>query len=454
MSQRRTLSLCLAGLLLLAFGPAAWAATHTVTVGPGTTFSPKTLNIQVGDRVVWTNVGGGEHDVMADNGSFGFGPPSTEAWEFDHTFTSAGSFGYHCTLHGRPGSGMSGTVNVSAGSGGGSAGTIGFSAASYSVNEGTATLTITAQRTGGDDGAVSVQYATSNGTASAGADYTAASGTLSWANSDDANKTFTVTINNDTANEGNETFTLTLSNPTGGATLNTARRVATVTIQDNDGGGGGGGTPSAPTGLTAAAESTSEILLNWTDASSNETGFRIERRTLTGTYQEIASVGANTTSHSVTGLSPATQHIFRVRAVNGANFSPYSNEAAAATNATPGPCVESSTALCINGDRFKVEVAWRTAQGLQGAGFAVPLDFAPDSGLFYFFSQSNIELLIKILNACGLNDSYWVFYAATTNVQMTITVTDTQSGRVKVYFNPLNQTAAPVTDTSAFATCP
>ena len=49
---------------------------------------------------------------------------------------------------------------------------------------------------------------------------------------------------------------------------------------------------------------------------------------------------------------------------------------------------------------------------------------------------------------------YWVFFAATTNVEFTTTVTDTQSGKVKVYFNPLNTSAPPVQDVNAFATCP
>ena len=64
-------------------------------------------------------------------------------------------------------------------------------------------------------------------------------------------------------------------------------------------------------------------------------------------------------------------------------------------------------------------------------------------------------MLIKVLNACTFSTPrYWVFYAATTNVQLVVTVTDSQTGKVKVYFNPLNTTAAPVQDVDAFATCP
>jgi hypothetical protein len=53
-----------------------------------------------------------------------------------------------------------------------------------------------------------------------------------------------------------------------------------------------------------------------------------------------------------------------------------------------------------------------------------------------------------------VNDHYWVFVAAATNVELHITVTDTQTGQVRTYFNPLGKAALPVQDTSAFATCP
>ena len=108
--------------------------------------------------------------------------------------------------------------------------------------------------------------------------------------------------------------------------------------------------------------------------------------------------------------------------------------------------------LCANNDRFRVAVAWCTGTGA-GPGSVVPLPSAPDSGLFYFFAPSNIEMLIKVLNACVFN-RYWVFFAATTNVEFGVVVTDTQNGKTRAYYNPLNRTAPPVQDVDAFATCP
>ena len=112
-------------------------------------------------------------------------------------------------------------------------GSIQLSAAAYSVGEAGGTVTITATRTGGSSGAVGVSYATANGTATAGSDYTATSGKLDWADGDTANKNITVPITNDALDEPDETFTVRLSAPTGGAKLGLPNS-ATVTITDND----------------------------------------------------------------------------------------------------------------------------------------------------------------------------------------------------------------------------
>ena len=111
-------------------------------------------------------------------------------------------------------------------------GVLAFSNAAYTIGEDGGGVTITVTRTGGSDGAVSVDYATSDGTATAGSDYTATSGTLNFADGDAASKTFTVAISQDAILEGNETVNLTLSNATGGAAL--GQSSATLTIMDDE----------------------------------------------------------------------------------------------------------------------------------------------------------------------------------------------------------------------------
>jgi hypothetical protein len=111
-----------------------------------------------------------------------------------------------------------------------------LSATNYNVNEGDGGTTITVTRTNSSDGTVSVEYATSDDTATAPDDYTQTTGTLNWSDGDDADKTFTIDINNDSEVESDETLIVSLGNPTGGAELGEPD-TATVTITDNEGAG-------------------------------------------------------------------------------------------------------------------------------------------------------------------------------------------------------------------------
>lgn len=113
------------------------------------------------------------------------------------------------------------------------AGSLAFLSTVASVAENAGSATIVVRRSGGSVGAVTVAYASSNGSATAGSDYTAVSGTLSWGAGDVSNKSFTVPITDDSAAESSETLFLTLSNATGGATLGSAKTL-TLTIADND----------------------------------------------------------------------------------------------------------------------------------------------------------------------------------------------------------------------------
>lgn len=74
--------------------------------------------------------------------------------------------------------------------------------------------------------------------------------------------------------------------------------------------------PVSPSGLTAAAISSSQINLSWTDNSNNETGFKIERKTgVGGTYLQIATTGANIATYSDTGLTAGTNVLLQSKGV-------------------------------------------------------------------------------------------------------------------------------------------
>jgi lysyl endopeptidase len=117
----------------------------------------------------------------------------------------------------------------------------------------------------------------------------------------------------------------------------------------------------------------------------------------------------------------------------------------------PSVCTPSSTTMCLSSNRFAVSATWRTHDS-NGAGTAVRL--TDDTGYFWFFGSSNVEAVVKVLNACSFSSKFWVFAGGLTNVNVVLTVIDTKTGTTKTYTNPIDTAFQPIQDTSAFATCP
>ena len=117
-----------------------------------------------------------------------------------------------------------------------------------------------------------------------------------------------------------------------------------------------------------------------------------------------------------------------------------------------GNCTPDGSTLCLNNGRFQVTAHYRTLQG--DVGFGQAEGITGDSGYFYFFDEGNVELVVKVLDACQVYDRYWVFASGLTNLEVEITVTDTANGTRKTYSNPLFVPFAPVLDLASFATCP
>jgi hypothetical protein len=129
-------------------------------------------------------------------------------------------------------------------------------------------------------------------------------------------------------------FSPTSTGPFGGSVTFSGTRGVTRSVT----GAGISVSPMAPSGLTAAAVSTRQITLAWQDHSFNEKEFRIERKPGSrGAFGQIATVAANVTGFSDTGVRPETTYVYRVRACNGAGCSGHSNEVSARPH-PPRPC--------------------------------------------------------------------------------------------------------------------
>ena len=164
--------------------------------------------------------------------------------------------------------------------------------------------------------------------------------------------------------------------------------------------------------------------------------------TITGrvrTYQNPSGKMASAADTNAFPAGKASSSVAELAEMAELPIEPAEPATAAASTCVPGP-----TDLCVSG-RFRISLTWK-AQGNQGAGQAVPL--TSDTGYFWLFQASNVEVIIKILDGRPLNGHFWVFYGALTNVEYQITVVDTQTGRQVVYKNPAGKMAS-VGDTSA-----
>lgn len=188
-------------------------------------------------------------------------------------------------------------------------GVLRFGQATYTVNEdsGVVQAVIPVWRTEGRAGAVTVHYETANDTATAGVDYIAQSGDLSWADQEDAIKTITIEIASDPAAEAAKTFNINLSVPTGGALLGSPA-TATVTIGDWVG--------STPTATPQVGVSVSVGNLVFQFASTNGTTYRLMRNTVTPRADDVnwTYTGDNQTGNGTiqqfTAPKPASGVVF------------------------------------------------------------------------------------------------------------------------------------------------
>lgn len=147
------------------------------------------------------------------------------------------------------------------------------------------------------------------------------------------------------------------------------------------------------------------------------------------------------------GLAPG--HAVNIGAITGDTVTP--------TDVAPDsgmPLPSSDDVIYLGSlNRFMVQTSFRDFTDRTDSGRLVNAR-SDDSALFWFFEPDNWEVMVKVLDGCPVNGHWWVFAAATTNVEYELVVTDRFTSAESSYFNPLGNQAAAITDTSAFPDCP
>jgi ELWxxDGT repeat protein len=167
-----------------------------------------------------------------------------------------------------------------------------------------------------------------------------------------------------------------------------------------------------------------------------------------GNFASIGDPAAFLDAGAVASAAPSASARRRESSRRDDRSSPSDTGAAGVDLVEPtGHCAPASNRLCLQGNRFAVEASWRDFFGGGGVATAVPL--TADTGYFWFFADSNVETMVKVLDGRGTNGRFWVFFGALSNVETTLTVTDTETGEVRTYFNPLGRFAS-VGDVEAF----
>src|SRR5262249_48936706 len=116
--------------------------------------------------------------------------------------------------------------------------------------------------------------------------------------------------------------------------------------------------PAAPSGLAVTGLSASQITLSWVDNADNESGYQVERAVDSVNFTPIATLGANITTYSDTGLAAATTYSYRVRAFNSVGPSAYSNTATATTSAMPTVPAAPSGLTATAASSSQINLAW------------------------------------------------------------------------------------------------
>lgn len=190
-----------------------------------------------------------------------------------------------------------------------------------------------------------------------------------------------------------------------------------------------GSIPSQPTGLTVFGNH-----LYFAAGVTDGRELWTSDGTAPGTRQ-VADIASGLLSSAPEQLTPTSELLYFTadEGVSG-------RELWATTAAPASPCTPSDTVLCLGDGRFRATVTWTDFDNRQGNGRSNPL--SNDTGAFWFFEPSNLELMVKVIDGRDFNGNFWVFYGALSNVAFELTVEDLVTGNSASYSNPIGTFAS------------
>ena len=106
--------------------------------------------------------------------------------------------------------------------------------------------------------------------------------------------------------------------------------------------------------------------------------------------------------------------------------------------------------IYLQGRRYRVSATYDSGAE---SGQALGKNLTDESATFTFFGDENVELVLKVIDACSFNDRFWVFSSGLTDVEVEILVEDLESGTSRTYMSDGGSAFEPILDTDAFATC-
>ena len=196
-------------------------------------------------------------------------------------------------------------------------------------------------------------------------------------------------------------------------------------------------------GSPYAGVATSDVRKSWTSAAGSHFGPIIDQEAFATCDDGAAAASGAASAARPNVVSGAPLGRFGEALANGPLSSP-----SASHGGVPASCTSDGNSLCLQGGRYEVRANWRAGEA---SGDAAGVPRTADTGMFWFFSPDNVELVVKILDGCGINGHRWVAMGGLTDVGVEVAVRDTASGgAAKTYMSSEGSPFATNLDVTAF----